>query len=288
MKFFLIIRKLQWLWVLGFIGYLIGNPILIWFSLFALFLFISPTFWQSMAQICGNFYVKIACGSSLPSKENYTCKGDYILPFTGKWTLWNGGVDKELSHSWDIVGQRYAYDFVIVEDNGKYFDGDGTQVQNYLCYGKDIVAPADGVVVKLSNKHKDSRVSNGQKVFCDTWDIRGNYIVIKHHDKEYSTTAHIMQNSFTVQVGDQVKQEQVIAKCGNSGNTSEPHIHFQLQTGKSFFFSAGLPIAFSNIKAEESLGYQVLSKLSCAGNLQTVGNKSYLGRGLNVSNADDT
>jgi hypothetical protein len=252
---------------------------------FFFLVFIEPGAMQGLHQIFGNFYAKIVNGFSLPSKEIYKCKTDYILPFTGKWTVWNGGADKKLSHSWGIVSQRYAYDFVIVDDKGGYFNGDGSLVENYLCYGKDIISPAAGTVVKISNKHKNSRVFNGNKVYCDTWDIRGNYIIIKHNDTEHSVIAHIAKNSFTVKEGDTVKQGEIIAKCGNSGNTSEPHIHFQLQNGKSFFLSAGLPISFVNIKAEESLGYKALSNLCCEGNFQTAcDNSSYIGRGLNVEN----
>ena len=85
-------------------------------------------------------------------------------------------------------------------------------------------------------------------------------------------------------MGDTVKQGEVIAKCGNSGNTSMPHIHFQLQSGKNAFLSAGLPIAFSNIKAKDKVNYNLLDTRSCQDNLQIIGNKSYIGRGLEVEN----
>ena len=219
----------------------------------------------------------------MPSKENYTCKANYILPFTGKWTVFNGGADKNLSHSWGIFPQRYAYDFIIMDDEGKSFSGDNKALQSYYCYGKDIIAPADGVVVKAAGRHPDSRV-NGAKAFCDTWDMRGNFIVIKHAPREYSLIAHLAPGSVTVKAGDTVKQGQIIAKCGNSGNTSEPHIHFQLQTGKSFFTSAGLPIAFSGVNAAQKVNYNLADTRNCDGNLEYVGDKVYIGRGLEVEN----
>jgi murein DD-endopeptidase MepM/ murein hydrolase activator NlpD len=219
----------------------------------------------------------------LPSKENFICKVDYILPFLERWTVVNGGVGKELSHSWGIPTQRYAYDFFILDNEGKSNTGNKKVLASYYCYGKSIIAPADGVVVNLNNKHNDSRV-DGKKVYCDAWDIRGNFIVIKHNDKEYSSIAHIMQNSFMVNIGDKVRQGEIIAKCGNSGNTSEPHIHFQLQTGKSFFLSAGLPIAFSNISAKDKNNYRLADKRPCKNNLQKTEDKYYIGRGLEVEN----
>jgi len=152
-----------------------------------------------------------------------------------------------------------------------------------------VLATADGVVVEVSNQRPDSKV-DGIKTHCDTWDVRGNHIVIQHNDSEYSYVGHLMPNSVTVRVGDQVKQGDVIAKCGSSGYTGEPHLHFQLQSSKSFHLSAGLPIAFTNAKAKDSLGYELwhrnagMELPSTKGNLEVVGNKSYIGRGLDVAN----
>jgi len=151
----------------------------------------------------------------------------------------------------------------------------------------DVVAPADGTVVALKNRHRDSRVGGG-KVYCDTWDIRGNFITIKHAEKEYSIIAHLAPNSITVKVGDTVKQGQLIAKCGNSGNSSEPHIHFQVNAGKSFYASMGLPIAFKNIKATQVKGWSELDPRPLDGNLEQTNGKFHIGRGLEVENNNRT
>ena len=87
-----------------------------------------------------------------------------------------------------------------------------------------------------------------EEVDCHASDVRGNYIIIQHSEHEYSTIAHIKKDSFCVKVGDKVYRGQQIARCGNSGNTSEPHIHFQVQQGKSFLLSASLPIWFEKIR----------------------------------------
>ena len=286
-----ITKKIKWLFfAIDLLGLFIDIPYSNWGGLIFLILFlIEPGAIQGLYQLFGILYINIIYMFKLPSKENYICKNSYILPFSGKWTVVNGGVDKKLSHSWSIVTQRYAYDFLIVNDEGKSFDGNGKSIKNYFCYGENIVAPADGIVLKLCNKYKDSRV-DGKRAFCDAWDIRGNFIVIKHNDSEFSAIAHIMKDSFNVKIGDRVKQGEIIAKCGNSGNTSEPHIHFQLQTGKSFFLSAGLPIIFNNIKTEDSIGYKLFLeklkiKFNCNDNLQKIdNNKYYIGCGLNVEN----
>lgn len=278
--------KLMWLYLVGIFGSIIGHSQLEKFIFFALLLFLqmSPaTLVQSLFQLVGMVAPYFYHRFNLPSKDNYTQKADYILPFKGKWTVVNGGTDKNLSHSWGILSQRYAYDFIILDDKGKSYSGDKMNVANYYCYGQDIIAPADGVVVNLYDKCKDTFV-DGRNAYCDSNRIEGNFITIKHADSEYSMIAHILRGSITVKIGDTVKQGEIIAKCGNSGNTSEPHIHFQLQAGESFLLSAGLPVLFSEVTAYDKENYSLLDKRSRAGNLQVVGNKSYIGRGLEVAN----
>jgi hypothetical protein len=239
-------------------------------------------------------YMFIRNGFKLPTKDSYTNKSDYILPFTGKWTVGNGGFTKGEYHSGGRLGsERNAYDFNIMEDEEDVVPDDWsslpTKVEEYPCYGKDVLAVADGVVVKISNNHPDSRTKN-LKVYCDTWSHRGNYVMIKHNESEYSFTVHLMPHSITVRKGDTVKQGQVIAKCGNSGNSTAPHIHFALQSSKSIFLGYSLPIGFTNIKAQDSPAHRGFCEalgrkpVPFGENIEVVGNKTYIGRGLDVEN----
>ena len=290
---------LHWLFFIGvvvdFIGFgdswripIVGGRLALSFHWFAMFIFLKfpvYTLFQSIYQIVGDWYVKITQIGKMPTQGNYTQKSEYILPFTGKWTVFNGGTDENLRHG-GSVSQTYAYDFVIMDDEGKSFQGSATDLHSYYCYAKDVVAPAAGDVVQVRKKSKDSFV-DGMNVYCDSVDIRGNYITIKHHDNEYSTSAHLMPNSITAKVGDKVKQGDIIAKCGNSGNTSEPHLHFQFQSRKSFFLSAGLPIAFSGISTQDKTNYKLADPRPNENNLQIIGDKTYIGRGLEVENGSD-
>ena len=250
-----------------------------------LFVFLDIDFWVRLTQLGGCLYTKYANPAKIPSRDNYVCKVDYILPFTGKWVVFKGGDHEGISYSWGITSQRYAYDFIIMDDEGKSSAGDSKNLKSYYCYGQDVISPADVVVVKVSNKHKDSRV-DGEKVYCDTWDIRGNFVVIKHADKEYSVSTHLIPGSITVRKGDKVKQGQKLAKCGNSGTSTAPHLHFQLQSGKSFFASVGLPISFVNIDAREEANYSLAYPYSSQKELQTAGKdgRVYIYRGLEVMN----
>ena len=258
---------MYWLGLIGFLGTFLDIPALRLFYLFFLlaivdfvlsFIIVIRTestngttndlkfLFQNIGMLIGIPVIYVRNLFFLPNICNYKPQTLYNLPFSGCWTVANGGINRETSHSWSICNQRYAYDFFI-EENGKTFQNDGKSVTDYFCYGKSILSPADGMVVEIKNLFEDTPISEGQEILCNDSDIRGNYIVIRHAKNEYSTIAHIKKDSFCVGVGDKVCRGQQIACCGNSGNTSEPHIHFQIQQGKSFLFSASLPIWFTKI-----------------------------------------
>ena len=268
--FLKISKKLYWLGLIGLIGTFFHIPGLKLFYLFFLLVIINfilscililkadretddenvknlKFLFQNLGMLLGIPCIYLRNRFCLPNISNYKPQILYSLPFEGVWTVSNGGIDKKTSHSWSICPQRYAYDFFI-EENGQSFHGDSKSVTDYLCYGKPILSPAGGIVVELKNQFEDTPVSNNQEVLCSASDVRGNYIVIQHSPQEYSTIAHIQKDSFCVKIGDKVSRGQMLACCGNSGNTSEPHIHFQIQQGKNFLFSAGLPIWFTNLK----------------------------------------
>jgi hypothetical protein len=226
--------------------------------------------------------IPIRYGAQLPSASNYQCKAKYSLPFKEAWTVVNGGIDKATSHSWDIPTQRYAYDFLKLDENGKSFQGEHTKSSNYYCYGKEILAPADGEVIKVASGYSDSLILGNGQVDCSAHDICGNHILIRHADREYSLLAHLEPNSISVKKGDIVKRGQCIARCGNSGNSSEPHLHFQLQDGMSIFGSAGLPIEFEEIEVKPTPSYSAFDPRPLPPAIDKQG--KYISRSHNVWN----
>lgn len=279
--------KIQYLGILGLLGLFFDNKLLYFLWLFWLFGFVGifynfPIFIQSLRQLWGMLIMPFRYGSNMPSAENYQCKVQYSLPFQGNWSVVNGGVDKATSHSWSIQTQRYAYDFVVLDEEGHSFSGDCTKLTDYYCYDKKIFAPADGEVVEVRDKYPDSLVLGRGKVDCSAKDIRGNYIIIRHADKEYGLLAHLRPGSILVKVGDKVERGQCIACCGNSGNTSEPHLHFHLQDGMNFYTSAGLPIEFIDISTLPIPNYSVHDPRSVTSPLTST--SKYISRGQLVSN----
>ena len=177
--------------------------------------------------------------------ENYRQKGSYILPVTGEWHIVNGGATPETSHSWGIPSQRFAYDLVKCGPNNRSFSGKGRKLVDYFCYNAPIVAPGDGLVIKVRDGIHDAPFIGTFWMDCFTRDIAGNSVLIKHAEGEFCLLAHLKPGSICVKAGETVKQGQEIGRCGHSGNSTEPHLHFQFQDGESFYFNSGLPIKFS-------------------------------------------
>ncbi len=142
------------------------------------------------------------------------------LPFFGDWYV-SQGYEGGITH----LGEwKDALDFVVTDDMRKTFRLPGTALNEFYCYNAPVIAPAAGYVYYVTDEVEDNPV--GGVDLQNNW---GNSIVIKHAEYLYSQISHIKRGSFKVKPGDYVAQGDVIAACGNSGRSPEPHIHFQLQ-----------------------------------------------------------
>lgn len=200
----------------------------------------------SIGQIVGQLHILARYRGSLPGPEERSQTITYRLPFDGEWTILNGSIREEQSHSWSLYTQRYAYDFVKTDEDGKTHTGDGTSNDDYYCFDEPIYAPADGVVISARNTHRDCP-SPGGSLDIFQRDIRGNYVTIDHGG-EYSVLAHLAEGSVDVKAGDRVERGELIGRCGNSGNSTEPHLHFHVQDAPSFFLGMGIPIVFEQLQ----------------------------------------
>lgn len=193
-------------------------------------------------QMAGAIIAYLRHGGDLPTPDSFESDIEYRLPFDGEWTVANGSPDKQYSHSWFPVRQRYAYDFVITDEDGSTHDGSGG-LESFYCFDESILAPADGTVVRAKDGHRDHHRTTG---WVDPLQYRlaGNYAVIKHADGEYSFLGHLKEGSVRVDPGEEVDRGQEIGRCGHSGNSSEPHLHFHVQDHSIPYLGAGLPIQF--------------------------------------------
>ncbi|MCS7257948.1 MAG: urea transporter, partial [candidate division WOR-3 bacterium] len=145
----------------------------------------------------------------------------FYLPFNGEWFVSQGNND-EITHKYDW---QYAWDFEVIDNDGKNFIKDGTELTDYYAFDKPVLAPASGTVIKVVDWISDNPI--GQVNTKDNW---GNFIIIEHNPRLYSLLAHLKQNSVKVREGEFVKAGQVLASCGNSGRSLVPHLHFHVQT----------------------------------------------------------
>ena len=195
----------------------------------------------------GQRHVRFRSANQSAQSESVTSER-YALPLCGEWLVANGGVTKQTSHSWGLPNQRYAYDFVKPTDSqvGRPA-GDRLTLADYSAFGEPVFAPADGIVVRALDGQRDYRFPGTGAV--DMWcrDIRGNHILIQHRQAEFSLLAHLRRGSVSVAVGDSVRVGQKIGECGNSGHSTQPHLHFHVQDRSSFYASASRIIRWNDL-----------------------------------------
>lgn len=180
----------------------------------------------------------------------------FRLPFDGLWLTASGGPGLLYNNHAATPPQRHAYDFLVWRD-GSTHAGDGAEPEDYYAYGQPVYAPADGVVVRMANDLPDVR----PQVETDAAHPEGNHVVLQIGEDAYLLIAHLQPGSVSVAVGETVEAGQMIGRVGNSGNTSEPHIHVHLQDQPELFTydaagqvtgftdAVGLPLNFSNYLA---------------------------------------
>lgn len=143
------------------------------------------------------------------------------LPFWGEWTV-SQGHNGEHTHKEEW---KNAWDFVITDEAGKQYKGNGDLQNEYYCYEKDIIAPADGEIEQITDGIEDNII--GDMNLENNW---GNSVVIRHKDMLFSQVSHLKKDSIKVKPGERVKTGHLIAKVGNSGRSPYPHLHFQFQS----------------------------------------------------------
>lgn len=162
----------------------------------------------------------------------------YRMPITDEWFVYWGGTNEFVNYHYPFEQQRYAYDLVKMV-NHQTFKDSPLKNENYYAFGAEVVAPADGTVIQVMSSIKDNIPG-----VRDEANILGNYCIIAHDKNEFSMLAHLKKDSIFVNVGDHVKIGQLLGLCGNSGYSSEAHIHFQVMNHANFMQAKSLRIKF--------------------------------------------
>jgi len=145
----------------------------------------------------------------------------FSLPFYGVWQV-SQGHSGEHTHRDDW---KEAWDFVVCDDKNSEFSGDGSKAEDYFCFGKPVLAPADGWIEEVVDMIDDNEP--GDYNLEQNW---GNTIIIKHAEGLYTKLCHLKKQSVLFPRGTFVYKGQIIALCGNSGRSPFPHLHFQFQS----------------------------------------------------------
>ena len=176
---------------------------------------------------------------------DYQTKAPLRLPFEGEWfVVWGGRTLDQNYHAADRA-QRFAVDVLIYRE-GVTYQGDPQVMTNYYCWDQPILAPAGGTVVGVVNDLRDNDIGA-----TDADNPAGNHVVIDFGNSEFGFLGHMREGSVTVASGDTVIAGQALGRCGNSGNTSEPHLHFHLQNTSDITDGEGLPAFFESYLADD-------------------------------------
>lgn len=161
------------------------------------------------------------------------------FPAEGVWSTTWGGDTKELNYHVEKKFQKNAFDFVIRDERNSSYKTDGKKNEDYYAFGKELFAPADGTAVYVRDGYLDNKP--GDKT------DKPNEVIIRTEHGEYLVLLHFKKNSITVKQGDRIKRGQLLGLVGNSGFSSEPHIHFHIMNGFPGAAATGIKCFFDKV-----------------------------------------
>jgi hypothetical protein len=138
--------------------------------------------------------------------------------------------------------ERFAFDNVkLGEDLSDIFAGDPRDNESYFNYRDTLYAVGDGRVVQIRDGRPENHGDAQDVKFNSSDEYAGNYLVLDLGQSRYAIYGHCVPNSFFVQTNQLVREGDPLALLGNSGNSTAPHLHFQICDGPDLFESFGVP-----------------------------------------------
>jgi hypothetical protein len=139
--------------------------------------------------------------------------------------------------------EMFAIDWLQFQD-GRLFLGDGSQNEQYFAFGAEVVSVADGTVVAVRDGMPEETPNQPTVAVHHPDDYAGNRVVVQLQPDVWVTYAHLQPDSIAARVGDRVTVGQLLGRLGNTGNSTAPHLHFQLSDGPDVLTSNSLPYVF--------------------------------------------
>lgn len=190
------------------------------------------------------------------------------LPFRGTWRAQNSPARRVPSHGTDVFATTYAIDFVAVRDGRSADVRDWRTVlatepnERFHAFGRPILAPADGVVSAVHDGEPDHvarrspltlgpyLATQASRARAGAAALAGNHVIVElTGGGRFVVLAHLRRSSVRVGRGEPVQVGQHLGDCGNSGNSTQPHLHLQVMDGLDPFTARGVPMAFRSFRA---------------------------------------
>lgn len=190
------------------------------------------------------------------------------FPLRGEWFTETSPANRIPSHGTNQFGLRYAFDFIKVSNDGDKLNShkkkksdyffSGISLEDYYCFDKPIYALFSGEVVITKNSTSDGEKASwisdqSQAIWYSLFfdpkkdgfeAIGGNYVILKKTNNVFAAFCHLRKDSIVVKEGDYIEEGSQIGKVGHSGNSTEPHLHFQLMDSIDIENAKGLPFIF--------------------------------------------
>lgn len=203
---------------------------------------------------------------TLVEKQLFTMEKKVIgmLPFKGEWLVSATPAKRMPSHGTTLFGVTYAYDFFRVNDKGRSSNKltwrtliSKEDPVDFYCFDLPVFAPVSGRIVAVHCEEEDNDVrrslpagipymmKQAQRIAGGPANIAGNYIMIQDDkSKQYVVIVHLKARSITCEAGAWINAGEEVGRCGNSGNSTQPHIHIQAMNHHDFYLAQGVPLFF--------------------------------------------
>jgi len=199
--------------------------------------------------------------------EDYKQKNKYTFPIKGNILIANMGTN--YCHHRIMNSQEFGVDILCLNEKLAMNKKEPpSKLTDSYSFRREILAAADGVVVKVADKFPDAfsepsehknlktnMVALASKIGFNNA-VGGNHVIIDHGNGEYGFYAHMSEGTIKVSVGDHVKKGQVIALLGSTGNSTGPHLHFQITDAPDLIYANGLPVSYENIPVDQLGAYR--------------------------------
>ncbi|HLT16689.1 MAG TPA: M23 family metallopeptidase [Acidimicrobiales bacterium] len=206
--------------------------------------------------------VLLVAAFTRPPRRDDEPPAELLAPVRGRWSALNSPADKVPSHGVRAYGQSHAVD--ILHPRGDRRPGFGLGMRRpeaFSTFGEPVRAMADGTVVRTCGWQRDHRsreswwalayllVVEGfiRELAGGPRFVLGNHVIVDHGEGRFAAYAHLRRGSLRVAPGERVEAGQVIGEVGNSGNSSEPHLHVHLMDHPTPTAAAGLPLRWRDV-----------------------------------------